>query len=74
MSIYNGWKTDKDIVAKLREAVEQLTKNTVALTAQPSDSMKINLEMAKKLNLKSTQAQAPEDKRLAEKVREKADF
>ena len=74
MSIYNGWKTDKDIVAKLREAVEQLTKNTVALTAQPSDSMKINLEMAKKLNLKAAQGQEPEGKIMTYKAKRKDEF
>ena len=35
--------SDKDIVTKLTEAVDQLTKNNAALTSQLSELMKINL-------------------------------
>ena len=54
---------NKDVVTKLTEAVEALTRNNSSHTTQLSDAMKINLEMAKKLNLKATQNS--EDKRLA---------
>ena len=58
---------DKDIVTKLTEAVEVLTRNNASLTTQLSNAMTINLDMAKKLNLEATQAQKPEDKRLVDK-------
>ena len=54
--------------------MEQLTKNNAALTAQNIDSMKINLEMDKKLNLKDSQGQDPEGKILAKKAKRKAEF
>ena len=60
---------NKNIVTKLTEAVETLTRNNTSLTKKLSDAMKINLEMAKNLNLKATQAQEPEDKRLKEIAR-----
>ena len=45
---------DKGIFTKLTEAIEELTRNNASLTTQLSDAMKINLEMAEKLNLKAT--------------------
>ena len=65
---------DKCIVAKLTEAVEQLTKKNAALTAELSDSMKINIDIAKKLNLKDAQRQDPEGKILEDKGNIKDDF
>ena len=59
-------ETDKDIVAKLTEAVEAMTCNNVSLTTQLRNAMKINLEMAKKLNLKATKN--PEYKKMADKA------
>ena len=46
---------ERDIVTKLKDAVEKLTKSNASLTTQLSDAMKLNLEMDKKLNLKATQ-------------------
>ena len=63
---------DKDIFMKLTEAVKALTCNNEPLTTQLSDAMKINIDMAKNLNLKT--AQDPKDKRLAEKAKRKAVF
>ena len=65
---------DKYIVAKVTEAVEQPTNKNAQLTAQLSEYMKINLDMAKKLNLKDAQVQDPEVKILAENVMIKAAF
>ena len=65
-------ETDKDIVAKLTEAVEAMTCNNVSLTTQLRNAMKINLEMAKKLNLKAIQT--PEDKQMVDKAKRKAAF
>ena len=65
---------DKDIVAKLTEAVEQLTKNNAALMAQLSDSMKIKLEMAKKINIKAAKGQDPKGKILTDKETIKSAF
>ena len=65
---------NKDIVAKLIEAVEQLTIKNAYLTTKLSNAMKLNLEMAKKLNLEATQAQDPEAKILMDKAKRKAAF
>ena len=65
---------NKDIVAKLIYAVEQLTKNNAALTAQLSDSMKINLEMDRKLNIKAAQGKDPKGKILEYKAKRKSAF
>ena len=65
---------DKDIVANLTEALEQLTKNNAAIMTQISDDMKLNLEMYKKLNLKATQGQDPKVKILADNAKRKAAF
>ena len=65
---------DKDIVTKLTEAVETLTINNASLTTQLRGAMKINLEMAKKLNINATQAQDPEYTSLAEKASKKSVF
>ena len=65
---------DKDIVTNLTEAVDTLTRKNAYLTTQLSDATEINLDMPKKLNLKSTQSQEPEDKILAEKARKNDDF
>ena len=65
-------EVDKDIFMKLTEAVKALTCNNEPLTTQLSDEMKINIDMAKNLNLKT--AQDPKDKRLAEKAKRKAVF
>ena len=56
---------EKDIVTKLTEAVEQLTKNNLEITSQLSDSMRIKLEVDKKLNIKAAKGQHPEGKILA---------
>ena len=64
----------KDILTKLGEAVEALTRNNAYLTTQLRNATKINLEMSKKINLKATQAQEYEDKILAEKSRRNAAF
>ena len=66
--------SDWDIIAKLKEVVEQLTKNNASLTRQISDAMKLNLYKAKKINLKATQGKYPEVKTLAEKAKRKAAF
>ena len=65
---------ENDILTKPTEALEQLTINNASLTTQLSDTMKLNLEMAKTLNLKATQVQYPEDKRLKETARRKTAF
>ena len=44
---------NRDIFTKLTEAVDQLAKNNASLTTQLSNDMKLNLDMAKKLNIKS---------------------
>ena len=67
-------RSDKDIVTKLTEAVEQLTKNNASLMIQISDAMKLKLEMAKKLNIKAAQGQDPEVKLLEDKAKRKAAF
>ena len=54
------------IVAKLTELVEKLTNNKASSTAKHSDSMKINLEMAKKINLTAAQGKEPKGKILAD--------
>ena len=59
----------KDIITNLTEGVEQLPINYASLTTKLRDAMKLNLEMAKKLNLKATQAQDHEEKIFVEKVR-----
>ena len=46
---------DKDIVTELTKMVELLTQNNSSLTVQLSNTIKLNLNMAKKLNLKPTQ-------------------
>ena len=66
--------SDKDIVANLTEAVETITINNSSLTTQLSNTMKINLDMDKKLNLKGTQIQEPEEKILNDIARKKAAF
>ena len=65
---------DKDIVTKMKEAVETLTRNDASLRTQLRNAMKMNLDMVKELNLKATQAQEPEDKRLKELARKSAAF
>ena len=45
---------DKIIVTNTTKAVEAITRNNASLTMQLSNVMKINLDMAKKLNLKDT--------------------
>ena len=65
---------DRDIVTNLVKEVEQPTKNNVPLMTQLSDVININLEMAKKINLKATQEQNPKFNILAEKVKIKASF
>ena len=65
---------DKDLFAKLTEAVEQLKKNNASLMAQLSESTKINLEMAKRLNIKAAQGQDPKGKILVDKENIKASF
>ena len=45
----------KDIVTKLTEVVEQLTRNNASLTTQLIYAMKLDLDMAKNINLKATQ-------------------
>ena len=67
-------EAEKDIITNLTEAVETLTRNNVSLMKQLRDAMKINPEMAKKLNLNAAQAQEPENKRLVEKERKNAAF
>ena len=63
---------DKYIVARLMEAVESLTRNNVSLMTQFRDTMKNNVDMAKKLNINPTQD--PELKKLADKAKRKAEF
>ena len=46
---------DKDIVTELTKMVELLTQKNSSLTVQLSNTIKLNLNMAKKLNLKPTQ-------------------
>ena len=58
-------RSDKEIFTKLTEAVEQLTKNNLEITSQLSDSMRIKLEVDKKLNIKAAKGQHPEGKILA---------
>ena len=65
---------NRDIVAKLTEAVEQITKNNAALTTQLSNAMKLNLDMGKKLNPKATKGQYPEVKMMADKSKRKSAF
>ena len=48
---------DKDIVANLTEAVEQIPINNASLTTKLSDAMKLNLDMDNNINIKATQAQ-----------------
>ena len=62
------------IFTNLIEAVETLSRNNASLTMQLKNTTKINLEMAKKLNFKATQAQEPEDKRLKEISSKKSNF
>ena len=49
-----------------------MMRKNAPLTAQLSNAMRMNLEMAKKLNIKPTQE--PENNRLSEKVKRKAAF
>ena len=49
-----------------------MMRKNAPLTAQLSNAMRMNLDMAKKLNIKPTQE--PENNRLAEKVKRKAAF
>ena len=65
---------NNDIFTKLIGAVKAPTRNNATLMTQLSDVMKIKLDMDKKLNLKDTQAQEPEDKILADKARKKVAF
>ena len=60
----------KDVFTKLAEAVETIKINKLSLTTQLRNAMKIKLEMANNLNLKSTQTQYPEYNILSEKARE----
>ena len=52
LSVASG--SDREIFTKLTEAVEKLTKNNASLTTRLRDTMNLNLEMYKKLNLKAT--------------------
>ena len=65
---------ENDILTKPTEALEQLTINNAFLTTKLSNTTKLNLEMAKTLNLKATQVQYPEDKRLKEIARKNVAF
>ena len=47
-------EADKDIFTKLTEVVKALKRNNASLIMQLRKTMKINLEMAKNLNLKAT--------------------
>ena len=51
---------NKDIATKLAEEVETPTIKNAPFTTKLSDAMKINIEMAKKLNIKVTQEHDPE--------------
>ena len=66
--------SDTENFTKLIEAVKSLTRNNVYLTMQLSNTMKINPEMAMNINIKVTQSQEPEDKRLTDKAIRKAVF
>ena len=67
-------RAGKEIITNLTEVVETLPIKNASLTTQLSNTMIINLDMAKKLKIKATQAQDPEDKRMAEKSRKKSNF
>ena len=54
--------------------MEQLTKNNASLTAQISELMKINLDMAKNLDIKAAQVKDPEGKILVDKANRNAAF
>ena len=64
----------KDIFPKLTEVVDQLKNNNASLTAQLSDSMKINLGVDKKLNIQSAQGKDPKGNMLENKSNRKATF
>ena len=64
--------TDKYVVTRLTEAVRLLTRNNTSLTAQLSNAMNMNLDMAKNPNLKPPQE--PEDKIITEKSKRNAAF
>ena len=59
---------DTEHFTQLIEAFKSLTRNNVYLTMKLSNTMKINLEMAMNINIKVTQSQEPEDKRMTEKA------
>ena len=59
---------DTEIFTNLTEAVKALTRNNVYLTMKLSNTMKINLEMDRNINIKATQSQEPEYKRLTYKA------
>ena len=63
-----------EIFTNLTEAVKALTRNNVYLTMQLSNTTKINFDMAVNINIKDTQSQEPEDKRLTDKGSRKAAF
>ena len=62
----------KDIVTRLSEAIKSLTQKNASLAAQLSDAIRLDLDMAKKLNFKLKQEH--KDKRLAEKANRKSAF
>ena len=72
--LYMAAVADKEIFTKLTEAVDTLTRKKSPFTTQLRNAMNINLEKAKKLILKATQAQKSEDKRLKEISIKKAAF
>ena len=65
---------DRYILNKVTEVVEKLTKNNASLTTQLSNAMKLNIEIAKRINIKYTQGQYLEVKILVEKEKIKAAF
>ena len=65
-------EANKDIVSKLMEAAKTLMRNNASLTTQLSDTMKINPEMAKKINFNAIHN--PEYKQMLNKVKRKATF
>ena len=64
--------TDKYVVTRLTEVVRLLTRNNTPLTAQLSNAINMNLDMAKNPNLNPPQE--PEDKIITEKSKRNAAF
>ena len=65
-------EAEKDIITQITEAVETLTRNSMSLTTKLSDALNINLEMAKKLNLKAIHT--PEDTQMVDTSNRKTAF